>query len=170
MDSFNIAVYLDNKYPGPEYPTVIPPGMRNIQKLAVEHIMGVGISFAPVILPYAAIRPGFLDEKGHEYYTRTRKAMFGKDLSEVMKSSEENWKKAKTNWEALGNSINWGRGGTFYHGEANNVCRFCSRRYAPGHTEIRRWRDDALEGHVELAGWSMGDILGRNSKGRSEFV
>ncbi|CAE6469430.1 unnamed protein product [Rhizoctonia solani] len=147
MDSFDIAVYLDNKYPAPEYPIVVPLGMRNIQRLAVEHIMGVGISFAPVILPYVAMRPGFLDEKGHEYYTRTRKAMFGKDLSEVMESSEENWKKAKSKWETLGNSLDLeGEDGPFVMGKQMTFVDFALgcmlqavRKYEGG--EMMLWKD-----------------------------
>ncbi|KAG8689831.1 hypothetical protein FRC11_000312 [Ceratobasidium sp. 423] len=154
MDSFDIAVYLDEKYPAPKYPVVIPPGMRNIQKLAVEHVMSVAMNFAPVILPYAALRPGFLDEKGYEYYTRTRKAMFGKDLSEIMESSEENWKKAKTKWEALGNSLNLGgEEGPFVMGKQVTFVDFALgcmlqgvRKYEGG--EMTLWKD--------MSGWQGG--------------
>ncbi|KAF8695705.1 Glutathione S-transferase, N-terminal domain, partial [Rhizoctonia solani] len=146
MDSFEIAVYLDSKYPGPDYPTVIPHGMRDMQKLASDYIMSVGISFAPVILPFAAIRPGFLDEKGHEYYTRTRKAMFGKDLSEVMESSKENWMKAKAKWEALGNSLNLRDEGPFVMGKQMTFVDFALgcmlqaiRVYEGG--EMTLWKD-----------------------------
>ncbi|CAE6358011.1 unnamed protein product [Rhizoctonia solani] len=147
MESFDIAVYLDEKYPAPKYPVVIPPGMRNIQKLATEYVMSVGMSFAPVILPYAALRPGFLDEKGHEYYTRTRRAIAGKDLSEFMDSAEENWSKAKVKWEALGNSLELGGDqGPFVMGSQMTFVDFALgcmlhgvQKYEGG--EMKLWKD-----------------------------
>ncbi|CAE6501203.1 unnamed protein product [Rhizoctonia solani] len=117
IESFDIALYLDQKYPTPKYPTVIPSGTRALQKVATGYIMNAALHFGSVVLPCAVSRSNFLDEKGREYYIRTRKVIYGRDLREFLPEADENWAKSKENWEALGDQLDLGgRDGPFVMG------------------------------------------------------
>ncbi|KAG8689832.1 hypothetical protein FRC11_000313 [Ceratobasidium sp. 423] len=108
VESFEIALYLDEKYPAPKYPTVVPAGTRALQKIALGRVMSAGMGFAAVLLPLAAARTDFLDDKGHEYYCRSRRVIFGRDLLELLPEVDANWVKAKEGWEALGDQLDLG--------------------------------------------------------------
>ncbi|KAH7338090.1 hypothetical protein B0J17DRAFT_660724 [Rhizoctonia solani] len=108
VESFEIALYLDEKYPAPKYPIVVPPGTRALQKIASERVMNAGMAFAAVVLPLAAARPNFLDDKSYEYYTQSRKALFGRELVELLPEVDSNWAKAKGGWDALGDELDLG--------------------------------------------------------------
>ncbi|KAG8689757.1 hypothetical protein FRC11_000771 [Ceratobasidium sp. 423] len=98
VDSLNIAVYLDAKYPAPKYPLVIPPGTRALQKIATEQFNSeVGFALVPIALPLIGM-PGFLDEAGREHFVRTRTAWFG-DLSKLLDTSPEKWAVVEEKWD-----------------------------------------------------------------------
>ncbi|KAJ1307254.1 hypothetical protein OPQ81_001367 [Rhizoctonia solani] len=98
VDSFNIAVYLDAKYPAPKYPLVIPPGTRALQKIATEQFNSeVGFAFIPIALPLIAT-PGFLDEPGRDHFVRTRTVWFG-ELSKLLDTSPEKWAVVEEKWD-----------------------------------------------------------------------
>ncbi|KAF8686420.1 Glutathione S-transferase, N-terminal domain [Rhizoctonia solani] len=108
VESFEIALYLDQKYPAPKYPIAIPPGTRALQRIAVERVMNAAMGFAMVLLPIAATRTNFMDDKGYEYFNRTRKAIFGRELSELLPEVDTHWVKAREGWEALGDQLELG--------------------------------------------------------------
>ncbi|KAG8682626.1 hypothetical protein FRC09_016638 [Ceratobasidium sp. 395] len=108
-ESFNIAVYLDDKYPAPKHPTVFPDGTRALQKVASEHITyEIGFALMPIVVPHIA-QPGFLDERGHEYFCRTREAWFG-DLNELAKSGTEKWGEIVKKWDDIGAKYDLNKG------------------------------------------------------------
>ncbi|CUA75869.1 hypothetical protein RSOLAG22IIIB_01869 [Rhizoctonia solani] len=105
-DSFNIAAYLDAKYPAPKYPLVIPPGTRALQKIAAEQFNSeVGFALVPIALPLIGA-PGFLDEPGREHFIRTRTAWFG-DLSKLLDTSPEKWAIVEEKWDKFGKAIDF---------------------------------------------------------------
>ncbi|CAE6448847.1 unnamed protein product [Rhizoctonia solani] len=108
VESFNIALYLDQKYPEPKYPVVIPFGTQALQKIATSYITSAALNFGSVILPCAVARTDFLDEKGREYYIRTRKMIYGTDLRELAPEADQNSVKSKEKWEALGHELDLG--------------------------------------------------------------
>ncbi|KDN37606.1 hypothetical protein RSAG8_10011, partial [Rhizoctonia solani AG-8 WAC10335] len=108
VESFEIALYLDKTYPAPKYPIVVPPGTRALQRIALERVMSAGMGFATVVLPLAAARTNFMDDKGYEYYSRSRRVIFGRDLLELLPEVDSNWAKAKGGWEALGDQLELG--------------------------------------------------------------
>ncbi|CAE6530460.1 unnamed protein product [Rhizoctonia solani] len=51
LDSFKIAVYLDEKYPAPEYPAIFTPGTRSLQHLLVTHYYPIlSANIVPILL------------------------------------------------------------------------------------------------------------------------
>ncbi|KAG8711186.1 hypothetical protein FRC08_016217, partial [Ceratobasidium sp. 394] len=108
-DSFNIAIYLDDKYPAPKYPVVFPDGTRALQRITSElFTYEVGFALMPIIVPGLA-RPGFLDDRGHEYFCRTREAWFG-DLTEYAKSGAEKWGDILKKWDDFGTKFDLNKG------------------------------------------------------------
>ncbi|CAE6485262.1 unnamed protein product [Rhizoctonia solani] len=106
-DSFNIAEYLDAKYPAPKYPLAIPPGTRALQKIAVESFNSeVGPALIPIALPLIGV-PGLLDEPGREYFVRTRTTWFG-DLSKLLDTSPEKWAIVQEKWGKFSKAIDIG--------------------------------------------------------------
>ncbi|KDN50781.1 hypothetical protein RSAG8_01279, partial [Rhizoctonia solani AG-8 WAC10335] len=104
VGSFDIAVYLDAKYPAPKYPLAIPPGTRALQKIAAEQFNSeVGFALVPIALPLIGT-PGFLDEPGREHFVRTRTAWFG-ELSKLLDASPEKWAIVEEKWDKFSKAI-----------------------------------------------------------------
>lgn len=103
-DSFKIALYLDDNYPSPHYPRLLPPGTRVLHALFVERLTSLIMPMAPIMLPLVA-RHGFLDERGEEHYHRTRQAKFGKSFSEMAEEGAQNWGQVLEKWDALGSLL-----------------------------------------------------------------
>ncbi|CAE6488398.1 unnamed protein product [Rhizoctonia solani] len=147
VESFNIALYLDQKYPEPKYPAVIPASTRALQKIAITHIMNGALNFGSVVLPCAVTRPGFPDERGCEYYIRTRKVIYGRDIRELLPEADVNWAKAKEKWEILGDQLDpGGQDGPFVMGGQISLVDFAIggvihwvRECEGG--EMIRWKD-----------------------------
>lgn len=116
-DSFNIAIYLDVKYPAPKYPAVFPRGTRALQKLAYDHITNIGMLFAPIMLPLPVLRPGFLDERSLEYYNRTRSEIFGTELPKLLESAPASWDAVQARWDTMGQVLDLNQGGPFTMGQ-----------------------------------------------------
>ncbi|KAG9086689.1 hypothetical protein FS749_003449 [Ceratobasidium sp. UAMH 11750] len=126
-DSFNIAIYLDDKYPAPKYPVVFPDGTRALQRITSElFTYEVGFALMPIIVPGLA-RPGFLDDRGHEYFCRTREAWFG-DLTEYAKSGAEKWGDILKKWDDFGTKFDLNKGckedGPFVMGDQMSFADF----------------------------------------------
>ncbi|KAG9090633.1 hypothetical protein FRC07_012048, partial [Ceratobasidium sp. 392] len=109
-ESFNIAVYLDDKYPAPKYPVVFPNGTRPLQKVASEQFTyEIGFALMPIVVPHIAQQPKFLDDRGHKYFCRTREAWFG-DLTEMAKSGAEKWGEILKKWDDFGTKLDLNKG------------------------------------------------------------
>ena len=91
MDSWPIAHELEKRYPSPSLHLDDPVTIKIRDQ--IDSILG------PIFLQYISKVPTLLPERSQEYFYRTRKAAFGKPLSEVHQeataNAEEGWKKAQ---------------------------------------------------------------------------
>jgi len=79
-DSWNIAKYLDEKYP--EKPTLMNGAEGEAHALLVQELCA-SLVF-PAVIPIAAYPVSkILDEENQAYFIKTREAAFGKKLSEI---------------------------------------------------------------------------------------
>ncbi|KAH7338343.1 hypothetical protein B0J17DRAFT_420783 [Rhizoctonia solani] len=177
VESFDIALYLDQRYPEPKYPAVIPPGTRTLQKIATSHIMNAALNFGLVVLPCAVARPEFLDERGREYYIRTRKVIYGRDIREFLLEAGDNWTKAKEKWETLGDQLDLGgRDGPFVMGDQISFADFAIGgvihwvRKCEGR-EMTRWNDmSAWQGGRWSAFWREIEKLEANLEVTAQMI
>lgn len=99
-DSFKIALYLDDKYPSPQYPLLFPSGTRTIQHLLMtQYYPLVGASISSLFHPSV---PRILDHRSAEYMRRTRGERMI-PLSE--EAAAEKWKEVREKLEVLGKSL-----------------------------------------------------------------
>ncbi|CAG8095596.1 unnamed protein product [Penicillium nalgiovense] len=84
MDSVPIAMYIDKLYPSPP---LFPSGDASYSLMvAVQKIVSlIRPSMISLVIPNV---PSGLDERGREYFMRTRAEAFGKPLSEVKPTDE----------------------------------------------------------------------------------
>ncbi|KAF8604658.1 hypothetical protein BDV93DRAFT_522358 [Ceratobasidium sp. AG-I] len=155
-ESFDIAAYLDDKYPAPHYPLVFPPGTRPLQKIASTlFAYEVSMSILPIVVPFIAT-PGFLDERGTEYFRRTREEWMG-SLSDLSKAAPEKWIEARKKWDDFGAKLDLNKRtdeeGPFVMGDQISFSDFAVggaivwlRRAEGG--EMARWK--------EMAEWQGG--------------
>ncbi|CAE6468993.1 unnamed protein product [Rhizoctonia solani] len=149
-NSFKIALYLDDKYPSPDYPTLFPPGTRALQQVFIERVSSLILPMAPTMLPLVG-QPGFLDDRGEEYYRRTRQAKFGKSLEQLAEEGLQTWGKVQESWETFGRLLESDTTGPFVMGTRISyadlvlVAAFCWIKRADGQDgrtwqEIRQWQ------------------------------
>ncbi|KAG8687183.1 hypothetical protein FRC09_013651 [Ceratobasidium sp. 395] len=126
-ESFQIAMYLDDKYPAPKYPSVLPLETRALQKLFVDsYLPTISGAMFPLIGPHL---PKKLDEAGQEYLYRSRggKGNFAplpeSDASQRLSEIREKWDAFAKDLELsggpwiMGSTITFADlvlGGTFY--------------------------------------------------------
>ncbi|CAE6423092.1 unnamed protein product [Rhizoctonia solani] len=115
-DSFNIAVYLDETYPAPKYPAVFAPGTRAVQKITYDLFTNeVGFAAFPAILPYI-VKPGFFDERGREYFSKTREAFFKQFPADTSIGSKF-WGDLHEKWKWFGETLDLNEEGPFVTGK-----------------------------------------------------
>jgi len=108
-ESFQIALYLEDKYPAPKYPTIFPPGTRAMQEITSTYfVQEAGNSVRPITIPLVA-RVGFLDERSHEYFNRTRTNKL-KEYAILAKSESKLWGEIHDKWEDFGNKLDFNNG------------------------------------------------------------
>ncbi|CAE6514418.1 unnamed protein product [Rhizoctonia solani] len=99
-DSFKIALYLDDKYPSPQYPLIIPPGARAIQE------MWFTTYYPPlsalVVKLFYHLSPRIIDERSAEYWYSSRGDK-AKPPSE--EEATQKWGELHEKFEALGKSL-----------------------------------------------------------------
>jgi glutathione S-transferase len=79
-ESFKIAIYLDEKYPAPQYPAIFLPGTPSIQHLLInQYFPAVTNSIVLVVSPKVV---QLLDPQSLEYLKRTRAEMFKAPLED----------------------------------------------------------------------------------------
>ncbi|KAJ1307257.1 hypothetical protein OPQ81_001370 [Rhizoctonia solani] len=99
VESFDIAVYLDKTYPAPKYPVVNE----------------VALAILPCLFPLTA-RAGFLDERGREYYLKTREELLKRIPAETNVGSKF-WCDAHEKWKWFGEILNLNEAGPFVTGK-----------------------------------------------------
>ncbi|CAE6485273.1 unnamed protein product [Rhizoctonia solani] len=144
VESFDIAVYLDKTYPAPKYPAVFPPGTRAVQKITAELFMNeVGYTILPALVPLTA-RPGFLDERGREYFLKTREDYLKRIPADTSVGSKF-WGDAHDKWNWFGEILDLNEEGPFVTGKQISFTDFAIggiisfvRRVEGG--EMRMWK------------------------------
>ncbi|KDN39822.1 hypothetical protein RSAG8_08614, partial [Rhizoctonia solani AG-8 WAC10335] len=101
-DSFNIAVYLDEKYPAPQYPSIFRPGTRSIEHLFIhQYLPIIARTGSAVVMPKVA---HILDEGSIEYIKRTRGVSFDALPAE---EADERWKAFREKFFDIGKSLDY---------------------------------------------------------------
>ena len=120
MDSFPIALHLDETFPSP--PPLFPSGGASYAlAVAVDRLAGL---LAPAYRPFVVPRVAdHLDPRGRAYFRETRSKALGKPLSEVRPTDQETvgalWKVAETESAPLVRMLRGreGKKGPFFEGE-----------------------------------------------------
>ncbi|CAE7084150.1 unnamed protein product [Rhizoctonia solani] len=99
-DSFKIALYLDDKYPSPQYPLIVPSGTRAIQHMWFTTYYP-SLS-ALVVKLFYCLSPNILDERSVEYWHRTRGDKYRPPSAE---ETSQHWEELREKFEALGKSL-----------------------------------------------------------------
>ncbi|KAF8754351.1 Glutathione S-transferase, N-terminal domain [Rhizoctonia solani] len=116
VESFDIAVYLDKTYPAPKYPALFPPGTRAVQKITSDLFMNeVGYTLLPGLVPLTA-RPGFLDERGRQYFLKTRE-QYMKLIPDDTSIGSKFWGDAHEKWKWFGEVLDLNEEGPFVTGK-----------------------------------------------------
>ncbi|CAE6461107.1 unnamed protein product [Rhizoctonia solani] len=116
VESFDIAVYLDKTYPAPKYPAVFSPGTRAVQKITSDLFRNeVALAILPCLFPLTA-RTGFLDERGREYYLKTREEVLKRIPADTSVGSKF-WGDAHEKWKWFGEMLDLNEEGPFVTGK-----------------------------------------------------
>lgn len=105
-DSFKIALFLDREYP--DTPRVLPPNTVALQAAFVQHVLATTFvaHLRPMILQRVLEK---LDERGAEYFTRTRQKWYcpeGVSIKELCPPGSEKYKQQMEKLRAGLNTIN----------------------------------------------------------------
>ncbi|CAE7177221.1 unnamed protein product [Rhizoctonia solani] len=99
-DSFNIALYLDDKYPAPRYPAIFSPGTQTLQHLLVtQYYPTIRAPFVPIIMPKML---HLFDTRTVEYLQRHRAHLL-KPISDDV--ATQKWAEAREKLAALNKSV-----------------------------------------------------------------
>ncbi|KAH7342056.1 hypothetical protein B0J17DRAFT_286108 [Rhizoctonia solani] len=116
VDSFDIAIYLDKTYPAPRRPAVFPSGTRAIQKITSDLFTNqVGYAILSGMVPITA-RPGFPDERGREYFLRTREGYLKTFPTDTSVGSKF-WGNVHEKWNWFGETLDLNEEGLFVMGK-----------------------------------------------------
>ncbi|CAE6417093.1 unnamed protein product [Rhizoctonia solani] len=101
-DSFKIAVYLDEKYSAPEYPTIFRPGTRSLEHLFIhQYLPIIARTGSAVVMPKLG---HILDNESIEYIKRTRSVSFDPLPAE---EADEKWKAFREKFFEMGKSLDY---------------------------------------------------------------
>ncbi|KAK2787616.1 hypothetical protein FQN51_003111 [Onygenales sp. PD_10] len=119
-DSGPIALHLERAFPSPQYPALFPSAASYPLAVAVDRIITILIAHTRRIL--MAKVPAILDERGAEFFRRTRAGLFGCPVEEyVFKGREElegGWRELEGEVEVLVRMLRGegGNEGPFFEG------------------------------------------------------
>ncbi|CEL55509.1 hypothetical protein RSOLAG1IB_01521 [Rhizoctonia solani AG-1 IB] len=107
-DSWTISQYLEQTYPPPKYPALFPHSVialnRAMFALLVRTIYNTIADTAIALIGTNHI----LDDRGHEYFIRTREEDFGKPLAEVLKEEDPKWStEIRRSWVLVGRVLDF---------------------------------------------------------------
>ncbi|CAE6379976.1 unnamed protein product [Rhizoctonia solani] len=102
-ESWAISQYLERTYPPPKYPALFPYGAIAVNR-AMYLFLGRSVHSITADTAIALIGTNhILDDRGHEYFIRTREENFGKPLAEVLKEEESKWStEIRESWATAG--------------------------------------------------------------------
>ncbi|QRV89851.1 glutathione S-transferase [Ceratobasidium sp. AG-Ba] len=105
-DSWTIALYLERTYPPPKYPALFPNHSITLQRLTTIFIgRTVHNQISDVTIALVGLER-ILDDRGHEYFIRTREADYEKPLSDVLKEADETWTTdIRKSWSLLAETL-----------------------------------------------------------------
>ncbi|KEP49270.1 glutathione S-transferase, amino-terminal domain protein [Rhizoctonia solani 123E] len=119
-DSFEIAVYLDEKYPTPQYPSIFKSGTRSLEHLFIhQYLPIIARAGSAVVMPKVA---HILDKESIEYIKRTRGVSF-EPLP--VEETEEKWKAFRQKFFDVGKSLDYrDEDGPFITGSEPSIADF----------------------------------------------
>ncbi|KAH7337658.1 hypothetical protein B0J17DRAFT_718409 [Rhizoctonia solani] len=119
-DSFKIAIYLDEKYPAPQYPSIFRPGTRSMEHLFIHQYLPIIARVASaVVMPKVA---HILDDASNEYIKHTRGVSFN---SLPPEEAHEKWKTFREKFFEIGKSLDYrDEGGPFITGSKPSIVDF----------------------------------------------
>ncbi|KAG9120807.1 hypothetical protein FRC07_003545 [Ceratobasidium sp. 392] len=101
-DSWDIALYLERTYPPPLYPTLFPHHSTALHRALLFQLTKVQDHLRIVAVPLIATKH-MLDDKGHEYFLKTRGEMFDKPMEEALKDTDGIWlADVRNSWSSIG--------------------------------------------------------------------
>ncbi|CAE6337526.1 unnamed protein product [Rhizoctonia solani] len=119
-ESFAIAIYLDEKYPAPEYPAIFPSGTRGVQHLLVnQYFPGFVTLLLPLLYPKL---PQLIDEQSMEYVRRTRPLEMLKPLPK--EEEIKKWQDVRDKFSILAKGLDLNGGDTFIMGSQPSFIDF----------------------------------------------
>ncbi|CUA68605.1 hypothetical protein RSOLAG22IIIB_07980 [Rhizoctonia solani] len=119
-DSFKIAVYLDEKYPAPQYPAIFKSGARSLEHLFIhQYLPTIARAGSAAVMPKVA---HILDEASIEYIKRTRGVSFNPLPAH---EADEKWKAFRQKFFDIGKSLDYkGEDGPFMTGSEPSIADF----------------------------------------------
>ncbi|CAE6419736.1 unnamed protein product [Rhizoctonia solani] len=145
-ESFAIAIYLDEKYPAPEYPAIFPPGTQGVQHLLVnQYTTGLAALMIPFLYPKL---PQVLDEQTMDYIRRTRspEALKPPPKEEATKQ----WQEVQDKFNGLAKALDLNGKGGFIMGSQPSFIDFL---FGGLFYYMGRFDDARMK---EIAGWNDG--------------
>ncbi|KAJ1301081.1 hypothetical protein OPQ81_003499 [Rhizoctonia solani] len=144
-DSFKIAMYLDEKYPAPQYAPIFKPSTRSLQHLFIHrHLPIIARTGSTVVMSKLK---HVLDDGSIEYIKRTRGVLFNPLPEE---EADETWKAFREKFFDIGKSLDYrDEDGPFITGSRPSIADFAIggwfhllQRIAPSQLEkILDWHD-----------------------------
>lgn len=148
MDSLKIALYLDEKFP--DAPRLIPEGTLPLYRALQSYTaLSITTHVFPLLLPRVI---AFLDDRGAEYFRRTREEAVGYTITDAINQNEakvnECWEKATAGLKMVNQMLDDNPGGPYILGK--------ERSYADMHlvSFLEWWKqcgDDIYERGVSIA-------------------
>ena len=105
-DSWAIALYLERTYPPPKYPALFPHNSTALHRAMIRQI---GLTAHNLLCDLAVPLIGLehmLDDRGHEYFVRTREEMYEKPLAQVLEEAKAIWSTdIRKAWKTIGEML-----------------------------------------------------------------
>lgn len=154
-ESALIAQYLDNAYP--DTPKLFPPGTAPLQHAFID----VHTRMISALMPFAIPKSNsILNRRSEEYFRRTREAIFGMKLEDLVPKGEERerqWAKVQADFARIDSWYQKGKDdGPYLLG--NNIC-FADLQYAAHALWMKKiWGEQSAE-WSDVKTWNEGRLV-----------
>ncbi|KAG9104791.1 hypothetical protein FRC06_009260 [Ceratobasidium sp. 370] len=151
-DSFEIATYLDDKYPAPKYPTVLPITTRPLQRIFIDQYFFTNLlrPLLPFIHPFAILKFFNAAERESLYQTYGKERFSPPTEEEAIQKFAE----AREKWEEFGQILELNsNSGPFVMGGTITLADFA---IGGVFDVLRKVQGDDGKVWKELMGWQGG--------------